>query len=333
MKAVILAGGSGQRFWPVSTTQAPKQFVKIFGRRSLIASTYDRLRRKLDPDDIYVVTSAMYTDMTLRELDGIPEENVIGEPYGRNTAPACVLGAVTAGMDDIQLHVPADHYIGNVKGFWKSVEMAENTAVKYGGLVTFGIRTRRPDTGFGYIETGEDLGEGVHKVRNFHEKPDPNIAEEYHGSDSHFWNSGMFVWKGSEFMEEMRMHAPSLIEAFDRRDISDVGNLESIYADLKPISIDHALMEKSGNVFMVEGGFDWSDLGSWLSIRDLEGYTMGGDFILLEDSDRVYIRSDMGRPVAVLGLDDILIVDTENGLLVMKEDMSQKVRVAARRFS
>ncbi len=328
MKAVILAGGSGERFWPFSTKDTPKQFLKLFDGRSLIRLTFDRLKRFIEPEDIYVVTSADQIDRTFTELTGIPRENIVGEPMRRNTAAACFLGALAAGPENIQLVVPADHRIESPDEFWKCVEVAENSVKLNGGLITFGIQPTRPETGYGYIETGEQ-NDGVYKVLSFREKPDRDTAVSFMKSGNLYWNSGMFVWRGADLISEIRKTSPSLFRALDGADPFDGPDLGSRYEGLESISIDYAVMERSREVWMVPGRFRWSDVGSWTSMRELEGYT--SDHILI-DCERVFVKSTTGRTIGVLGMEDLIIIDTEEGLLICRDADSQRVREITRKL-
>ncbi len=328
MKAVILAGGSGERFWPLSTKDMPKQFLELFDGKSLIRQTFERLKRFIDPADMYVVTSADHVDRTLSELPEIPKGNVVGEPIRRNTAPACFLGAVAAGPENVQLVVPADHRIPDPDEFWKCVEIAENSVKLNGGLITFGIKPTRPETGYGYIETGEQK-EGVFEVVSFREKPDRETAVSFMESGNLYWNSGMFVWRGADLISEMRKTSPALFRGLDGVDPYNGPDLESRYMGLESVSIDYAVMERSREVRMVRGRFRWSDVGSWTSMRELEGYT--NDHILI-DCERVFVKSTTGRPIGVLGMKDLIVIDTDEGLLICRDADSQRVKEITRRI-
>ncbi len=328
MKAVILAGGSGERFWPLSTIDTPKQFLKLFDGKSLIRQTFERLKRFIDPADMYVITSDDQVDRTLSEMPEIPSENIIGEPMRRNTAPACFLGALAAGPENIQLVVPADHRIPDPDEFWKCVEIAENSVKLNGGLITFGIKPTRPETGYGYIETGEESN-GVFEVASFREKPDRETAASFIKSGNLYWNSGMFVWRGEDLISEMRKTSPALFRVLEGLDPYNGPELESRYGGLEPISIDYAVMERSREVWMVPGRFRWSDVGSWTSMRELEGYT--SDHILV-DCKRVFVKSTTGRAIGVLGMEDLIVIDTDEGLLICRDGDSQRVKEITRRI-
>jgi mannose-1-phosphate guanylyltransferase len=331
MKAIILAGGSGERFWPESTDIRPKQFLTIYGGTSLLRRSVDRLLERFSPTDIYIITSETHTRLSRSELPMLPSENIIGEPVQRNTAPACAVGARLAGMDEIMLVIPADHLIENTKGFWRSCDRAFEVAEKTDSLVTFGIRPTRPETGFGYIEAGAEIAEKVRKVDRFVEKPDQAKAEEFLSSGRFFWNSGMFVWRGGAFMEELRKFEPGIHSAISNIEGFGPRDLGAVYPDMKKISVDHAVMERSDRVQMVEAEFDWSDMGSWSTISEIEGPSVTGDSLYVEGKD-VYVRPGTGRPIAVIGLSEIIVIDSPGGLLVCSSNSAQSVRGASAHF-
>ena len=331
VKALVLAGGSGERFWPLSTFETPKQFLKLFNNKSLLRLTLERLLHRLHPDDIYIVTLSDYTDKTRQEAPEIPPGNVLGEPYKRNTAAACVFGTSVLEPDEIVLVVPADHRIMEVEKFWNDVEKAVEGVKKYGGLFTFGIVPSRPETGYGYIEADEELEEGIFKIKQFREKPNLETAMEFLEMGNFFWNSGMFVWKAKDFLEEVRLYAPELYHQFEGRNLRNQEVLKAIYKNVTPISVDYAVMERSRRVRMVKASFDWSDVGNWASIREIEGYTADRGNVVIVDGERVYVRSG-GKPVALVGLSDVIVIDTEKGLLIAHEEKLQKVREVVRKL-
>ncbi len=332
MKAVILAGGSGERFWPLSTSQTPKQFLRLFDERSLIRMTYERLLGRFSPDDIMVITSAEHVPITKKELFEVPDTNIVGEPSRRNTAPACVLGALKCDSKEILLTVPADHIIRDEPAFWESFDRGVSALEKVGGLFTFGIEPTRPETGYGYIEVGTELARGAFEVKRFREKPNLETAREFISRGGFLWNSGMFLWRSGEFLGEMREHAPEVIDPLTDIDLCDVETLEKTYSGVERISIDNALMERSENVRVVPSDPGWSDVGSWESVRELAGYSAEGPNRALVDSERIFIRTSEGRKVAVVGLKDVIVVETEEGLLVLNEKNSQDVRRAAKKL-
>ncbi|MGA1848243.1 MAG: mannose-1-phosphate guanylyltransferase [Thermoplasmatota archaeon] len=326
MKAVILAGGSGERFWPLSTRDTPKQFLALFGPSTLIEQTYGRMRQRFHPDDIIVITSKDHIERTANVLKDIPRENIIGEPVQRNTAPACALAAMLSDPGEVNLVVPADHHIPRPDDFWRSFDIAMGDLVSRGGLFTFGIQPTRPETGYGYIEAGERISEGVWAVERFIEKPDLERADIFSRSGGHYWNSGMFIWKAGEFLSELKRYAEDVHGPISGIDPRSPEQLEKVYPNLPKISVDHAVMERSDRIKMVEGDFKWSDVGNWLSLKEMEGSFSQKSGVVEIDSDNVFIRSTGKRPIGVVGLNDVIIIDTEHGLLICSDRNVQKVR-------
>ncbi|KAF2955542.1 mannose-1-phosphate guanylyltransferase [Marinitoga sp. 38H-ov] len=324
MKAIILAGGSGERFWPLSTSKKPKQFLKIFSEKSLIRETFERLAFKLDPSDIFVVTAEKYKEETLKELPELNEKNVLLEPVARNTAAACFLGTLVANKGEVVFILPADHYIPNKEKFWRTVEKGIYAAEKYNGLITMGINPTRPETGYGYIESGEEIEENILKVKSFKEKPDYNTAIEYLKEGNYYWNSGMFFWKKDVFLEEMRKYNEDIYNNMINLNPNNIEELHIKYPEIRKISIDYALMEKSEKVYTVKAEYEWSDVGNWVSVREMEGYSDNNNNVHLVDSKNVFVKSN--KNVGVVGLENIIIIETENGLLVAKEDKINDIR-------
>jgi len=330
MKAIVLAGGSGERFWPLSTLETPKQFLRLFGNRTLIEETCHRLFQRFDPNDVLIITSTDHVRRTRELVPELPEKNIIGEPYRRNTAPACALGALLSASDEIDLVVPADHHIPHPEPFWEAFDRCISSIAENDGLYTFGIRPTRPDTGYGYIETGEKVGECLFKVSRFTEKPDLQTAKGFIEGGRHLWNSGMFVWKASTFLFELEKCSSEIFANVGNVDPRDHADLEKAYLKLPAKSVDHAVMERSSRVMMVEAGFDWSDVGNWSSLIELDGYSSGLGKVVLKDASNVFVRSTTGRPIGIVGLKGVIIIDTDNGLLVCSEDRVQEVREVTR---
>ena len=330
MKAVVLAGGSGERFWPLSTLETPKQFLNMFGEQTLIEQTCQRLFMRLPPEDVLIITSKEHVKRTKDLLPDIPKKNIIGEPERKNTGPACALGALLSDPDEVNLIVPADHRISDPSLFWDAFDKGLAALKERNGLYTFGIHPKRPETGYGYIEAGENFAADVYSVRSFREKPDRGTAERFVADGDFYWNSGMFIWEASTFLEELKVCSPDIFVPMAGIDPRVRPQLEKAYRSLPVRSVDYAVMERSSKVMMIDGRFDWSDVGNWSSIIDLEGYTPSSDTSILIDSDRVFIRSTLKRPVGIVGLDGIVVIDTENGLLICSEEQIQKVREISR---
>ena len=322
LKILILAGGSGERFWPLSTPDKPKQFLKLFNEKSLLRNTFERFIEFVKVEDIFVVTNERYVEKIKEELPEIHEENIISEPERNNTAPAITFSILNMKDDPVVLVVPADHYIPDVEKFLKSVEIGiEFLQENPEALITFGIVPDRPETGYGYIERGEKVKDGVYKVKMFREKPSYEVAKEFVESGNFYWNSGIFLWKKSAFFKEMEKHAVDVLKPL--REKGKEG-----YSEVPSISIDYALMEKSDNVYVVEADFEWSDVGNWLSLMEI-GFK-GSDKVVKVDSERVFVIS--GKPVLVVGIDDVIVVENENGILVASMKDMERIREGVRRI-
>ncbi len=319
MKIVILAGGSGERFWPLSTPETPKQFLKLFGDKTLLRQTFERLLFKSKPENIYIVTNQKYADMTYNEVPEIPKENVLLEPLKKNTAPACVLASVNIDPEEIIFIVPADHYITNIEKFWDTVsKAAEFLKSNQEGIITFGIVPTRAETGYGYIEYESKVDENIFTVKKFHEKPSLEVAKEYVNSGRFFWNSGMFMYRNDYFVSQMKKHAPGVIKPFYQKK-----NLNEIYESVPSISIDYALMEKADRIYMVRAEFEWSDVGNWSSLCEFE-MENSNPSVLLNSSGLVKTT----KSTIVLGLKDVIVIETEMGLLVANKEKLHLLREA-----
>lgn len=335
---VIMAGGSGTRFWPLSRASRPKQLLPLgSGESSLLRETRKRIDRLIPPERTLIVTSEALAEQTRRELPEVPPENVLAEPVGRNTAP-CVGWAASVvartAPDAVLAVLPADHHIGDEPTFLSVLERAI-AAAENGDMVTIGIKPTRPETGYGYVELGEELEPSVHRARRFVEKPDELRARQFLAAGRFLWNSGMFFFRADTLLSALRQHLPGLGDALVRFDEAAARGQElelvrATYATLPDISIDHGIMEKAARVAVVPGDFGWSDVGSWtsaweLAARDADDNAVFGEAVTI-DSHRSYVRAPAGKVVAVIGLDDLVVVDTPDALLVMQRSRSQDVR-------
>ena len=326
-----MAGGRGTRFWPASRERMPKQFLAVGGKDSLLRAT--GLRLSPLSDSPWVVTNAAHVDLAAEQLPEVPRDRVVGEPVGRNTAPCVALTAALVAREDpegILLVAPADHWIGDPDEFLRAVHKAADVADERKGLVTFGVVPTSPDTGYGYIEAGPEVEPGVHEVARFTEKPDRETAERFLAGGQHFWNSGIFAWRADVFLEELDAHHPDLVKGC--REIAAAGDrggaMAEIYPALTSISVDYAVLERSSRVFMVVATFPWSDVGSWdavagLSTPDHAGNVLPGDALAV-DSSGCYVRSE--KFTAIVGLENVLVVDTPDALLVCPADRAQDVK-------
>jgi len=340
--SVIMAGGVGERFWPMSRSRRPKQLLDLTGRGSMIALTVERLRGLSEPEEILVITNAAQRDAVVAALAGrVPEENVIGEPVGRNTAPCIGLAAVLLQRrhgDEPMVVLPADHLVEPTEDFQRLVRAAGDFVRAHPSLLTFGVRPARPDTGYGYIQAGERVGETagfpVHRVAAFLEKPDEERAREFLAAGGYYWNSGMFMWTTSAILREIAVHLPDLARVLDRIDRAwGTGPLPEVLKGLYPgapsISIDYGVMEKADDVVVIEAAFAWNDVGSWEFVRDVhrsdeEGNVAVGDVVLLESSRNTVVAGS--RLVATLGVEGLVVVETEDAVLVCGRDRVQEVK-------
>jgi mannose-1-phosphate guanylyltransferase len=341
IKAVIMAGGSGMRLWPLSRAAHPKQFLALHGDDTMLQATFKRL----DSLDIqYSVTICneehrFFVAEQLREIDKLG--SIILEPVGRNTAPAIALAALSSpeGEDPLLLVLAADHVLKDVAAFTKTVMNAIPLA-ESGKLVTFGIVAHEPNTGYGYIKKGESQGPGF-AVDAFVEKPSIEVAKEYLESGDYFWNSGMFLFKASRYLEELKKHRPDIYEACQlsmegTSQDNDFLRVNELAFDACPSdSIDYAVMEKTDDAVVVPMDAGWSDIGSWSSLWDISekdgnGNATYGD-VMLHKSNNCYVRTD-GKLVAVIGVDDLVIVSTKDVLVVAHKDSVQDVKVVAQQL-
>jgi mannose-1-phosphate guanylyltransferase len=331
--AVIMAGGRGTRFWPASRERLPKQFLSVAGEESLLARTGRRLA-PLAGGNVWVVTGAAHAGLVREHLPELRRERIVGEPVGRNTAPCIALAAALVLREDpdgVLLVAPADHWIGDEDAFRAAAATACGFAAGRRGLVTFGIVPASPETGYGYIERGEAVGGGVHRVVRFTEKPDEATARRFLAGGRHLWNSGIFAWRADVFLEELAAQRPEMADAC--RAMAAAPDLDAAlaagYPGLESISVDYAVLEGSSNVHVLPGSFGWSDIGSWNALADrlpadAEGNAVQGDALAV-GSRGCLIRAE-GRLVAALGVEDLLIVDTPDALLVCPKDRAQDVK-------
>ncbi|MDH5586652.1 MAG: mannose-1-phosphate guanylyltransferase, partial [Nitrospirota bacterium] len=331
---VILAGGSGTRFWPLSRERFPKQLLRIIGEGTLLQQTFERLIQHIVPKQMTVVTNETQAEsirLQLHEWKDDLAENIILEPEGRNTAPAIALTALQLMHRDpeaVMVVVPADHVVKSPKKFMKAVQFATKLAAQ-GHLVTFGIHPSRPETGYGYIQPNKRKRVGSqgpfvgYSVARFVEKPDLSTASRYCRSGNYFWNSGIFVWKAATILEELALQQPKLSKIL-RGLGRQVGTsefsvvLRKAYAKMPSLSIDHAVMEHSARSVVVPVDFGWSDVGSWGSLEDVapldkDGNVRNGNIIDIGSRQSVLFADR--RLVATIGLDNMVVVDTPDATL------------------
>ena len=336
--AVIMAGGSGTRFWPLSRSARPKQLLALGpDDRSLLRATAERVWDTLPAERTFVVTSEQLREQVAQELPELQPHQILAEPVGRNTAP-CVGWAAThlkrLDEDAIMCVLPADHYIGDAEAYVDTLQRGLDAAT-HGDYVTIGIRPTRAETGYGYIEVGSELDPGVFRARRFVEKPNQQRAEQFVASGSFLWNSGMFFFLASRILEAIDQHLPGLGQELQRYDAAArAGNeadlIKETYATLPAVSIDHGIMEKVDAVSVVPGSFEWSDLGSWTSAWELAPQDDHANVLpeggIAVDASSNYVTAPEGKLVALVGVDDLVVVDSGDALLVVPKDRAQDVR-------
>ena len=340
MYAFIMAGGIGSRLWPRSRKRSPKQFLDLVSRETMLQNSYKRLLPVIPVENILVGTGKDYESIVQEQLPDLPPENIVIEPSGRGTAPAIGLGALHIHRRDpeaVMVVVTADHYIGEASRFQRSVMASAHVAEK-GHLVTLGITPGFPSTGYGYIRRGEPLetveGFTVYRARRFTEKPDLLLAQAFLSSGLYSWNSGMFIWKVSAIMKEFRRQMPEFAAQLD-----DIGAgwgtseeelvLERVWADVERQTIDYGIMERALDVAVIPVRIGWNDVGSWSTLMELlepdeDGNVMVGEHVALETRNTLVYSPK--KLVAAIGLENLIIVETEDALLICPQGRSEDVR-------
>ena len=339
-----MAGGRGERFWPESRLACPKQLLPIVGEKAMLAQTVDRLGGLVDPRDVFVITNAEQRDAVLDVCSELDPAKVIGEPVGRDTAAAVGLAAVLVRREDpdaIFAMLPADAVIDDAAGLCSTLETAFQAAKAEPVLTTIGITASFPATGYGYIQQGEKLGDyanrEVFKVKRFVEKPDLETAQGYLESGDYFWNAGMFIWSVPSIVAELEKNTASLWTALQAIDAGlsageDLDALLSIhYPGLEKISVDYAIIEKATNVVVVESGFDWDDVGEWPAVArhyaaDDAGNVVRGNAEMADASGNIVYCRDDDHLIALLGVEDLIVVKTADATLVCHKDKAQDLK-------
>ncbi len=339
--AVIMAGGKGERFWPLSTSKNPKQLLALVGDKPLIAQAVDRLDGLVPPENVFVVTNADLIEATRAAAPQLPPENIVGEPVGRDTAAAVACGgALVAARDPegVFAVLTADQVMGDLNVFSATLKGGMDLAAQNNILVTIGIKPTFPSTGFGYIESGNtfESAEGIEfrKAVRFVEKPDEAAASEYLAIGKFYWNSGMFIWSVQSLKKAFAAHCPEMAELMDiltgyAKDGKIVEGMDATYPNLGKISIDYALMEKADNIVMACGTFAWDDVGSWPALeshfpQDECGNTKIGQVETLNADGNIVYSKD--RLTAVIGVKDLIVVQAEGVTLVCPKDRAQDIK-------
>jgi len=337
----IMAGGIGSRFWPMSRTNFPKQFLDILNTgRTLIQSTFDRFATFIPVENIYIVTADAYRDIVKQQLPDIPEENILCEPSRKNTAPCIAYVSYKLAQlnpDANLICAPADHLILDVEAFKQTCLSALEFTDHIKALLTLGIKPTNPNTGYGYIQFEPlAVSNNVYKVKTFTEKPDRDLAKTFVASGDFLWNAGIFVWQVRNIVKAFEQLLPELHEMFDAEKSNyntpkEKEAIDRIYPQCVNISIDYAIMEKADNVYVIPSSFGWSDLGTWASAyetieKDYLDNAVAGNQVMIFDATKNMIHADNKKLIVVQGLEDYIIVDTKDVLLICQKDKEQEIK-------
>jgi mannose-1-phosphate guanylyltransferase len=338
MYALILAGGVGTRLWPESRSDLPKQLLPLTDEKTMAQITVDRIRSIVQPKHVFFATNLEYGQIISRQIPDVPAQNILAEPSAKNTAPCIGLAALYMQQldpNEVMASLHADHFIADEEAFRQALLAAEEVA-QQGYLVTLGIKPNKPEIGYGYVEQGEFLGQfndhAVYRVKRFLEKPNLETAEKFVESGTHLWNSGIFIWQLSTLMEAFERHTPDLYRKFGELAgaVQARQPIDAIWAGIDPVSIDVGIMEQADNVAVIPVDFGWNDVGSWAAIhevgcKDENENIIRGDQTVAIDTTGSYLQSDK-RLLAVVGLDNVVVVDTGDAVLVCARDKSQDVK-------
>ncbi|MBP3726570.1 MAG: mannose-1-phosphate guanylyltransferase [Bacteroidaceae bacterium] len=341
---VIMAGGVGSRFWPMSTEERPKQFIDVLGvGRTLLQLTYDRFKDVVPAENVWVVTNARYADICAEQLPDMPRGNILQEPCRRNTAPCIAYVSCRIKEQDENANIvvaPSDHIVMNVTEFQRVIRQCLDFVNDTDAILTLGMKPTRPETGYGYIQA--DLSASsvrnkeIFRVFSFREKPDLQTAEQYIQDQSYFWNSGIFIWNVSTIVNAFRIYQPTMIRLFDtiRPYMGTEREQEMLnqrYPECENISIDYAIMEKADEIYVCPADFGWSDLGTWGSLlmqtpRDLQGNSLIGANIRVFDTKDCIIHATEEKKVVVQGLEGYIVAEKDNTLLICRLSEEQKIK-------
>lgn len=342
--ALIMAGGVGSRFWPVSRVEHPKQFIDFFGvGKTLIQSTYERFLRICPPENIFIVTNEIYTDLIKKQLPNLDDNQILAEPIMRNTAPCIAYGSMKIAEINPNANIvvaPSDHTISDIEGFVAAIEQSLQAAAENDCLITLGIKPSRPDTGYGYIQYMESTlpaDNQIHKVKIFTEKPNLELAKSFVQSGDFLWNAGIFIWSAAAINNAFSKHLPDMYDIFHLgtsayNTTEEKGFISNAYLQCTNISIDFAIMEKADNVYVLPTDFGWSDLGTWASIYDMADKDYVGNAVIpseqvmMFNSSNCMVNVPEDKLVILQGLHDYIVVESNNTLLICPRTEEQSVK-------
>jgi mannose-1-phosphate guanylyltransferase len=335
---VIMAGGVGSRFWPISRQTKPKQFLDILGTgKTFLQQTYERFLGIVPPENIMVVTNEQYRSLVAEQLPALGDEQILGEPLGRNTAPCIAYSAFrlrAISADAMMIVTPADHYITGEREFTEAITESVDFARTNNAMMTIGITPTRPDTGYGYIQI-EGRREGINKVRTFTEKPNLELARVFVQSGEFFWNSGIFIWKNSVILDALASHLSDMYDLFATEQgkfgtTAEKSAVQTIYSESRSISIDFGVIEKADNVYVRCSNFGWSDVGTWNSLYQIlpkdERGNVAPSGTILGDTEGSIVKLAGGKLAVLEGLSNFIVVDTDDVLLVWPRDREQEIK-------
>lgn len=339
-----MAGGVGSRFWPMSTTERPKQFIDVLGvGRTLIQLTCDRFAGIVEPENIWVVTNKNYADIVAEQLPDVPKGNILLEPCRRNTAPCIAYVSWKIKSIDKKANIvvaPSDHIVMNVPEFQRVIKQCMTFTAETDAIVTLGMKPTRPETGYGYIQAdlsySSTRNKEIFRVDSFKEKPDLATAEKYIKNPSFFWNAGIFIWRVETIVNALRVYAPAVNSIFE--DLLAVygsekeqEEIDKMFPECESISIDYAIMEKAEEIFVCPADFGWSDLGTWGSLlqqtkKDLYGNSIIGENVSVFDTKNCIVHATDEKKVVVQGLDGYIVAEKDGSLLICKLSEEQRIK-------
>jgi mannose-1-phosphate guanylyltransferase len=337
----IMAGGIGSRFWPMSRTAYPKQFLDVLHTgKTLVQWTYDRYAKFIPAENIYIVTSDEYVDIVKEQLPLLPVANILAEPSKKNTAPCIAYVSFKLAQINPEakfIVAPSDHLILEEDRFQDIALQALDFVDHIKALVTLGIKPTHPNTGYGYIQYEElEVTKGMYKVKTFTEKPDLEIAKSFLASGDFLWNAGIFAWKANSILAAFEKYQPEMYELFDQEKMhfntpEEANAIQRIYPQCTNISIDIAIMEKANNVYVMPSSFGWSDLGTWNSAyenmeKDYLGNAVASDNVIVIDATKCMVNAPKDKLVVLQGLDDFIVVDTKDVLLICHKEKEQSIK-------